>query len=576
LRPFGAGSEEWRSLQILPDPVSPYADSICSTTTSPDAAPAAGTGLAHCLLWCEAMHADQLIRVLIIDDDRVDRSLYRQCLQQSPAWEFEFAEADSAIAGLEIARAWRPDCTLLDFNLPDMDGIEVLSRLRGGTARLPCATVMLTAYGGEELAVRAMKAGASDYLPKGRLSADTLPHAVMNAIQRFQMQQEIEQQRSALTISERRYQMLIEAIPQMVWSANTEGRVEYANRRWLEYTGLALEEAAHLGWDGLLHPEDRERTWRAWNEATGSGSTFEIEHRLKRASDGTYRWHLVRAVPLRTSAGEITNWLGTGTDIEDQKQADKIVLEEQKLKGLGRMAGGVAHDFNNLLVCILGGATCAMDTLPPSHPAQNMLRGVVQAGELVADLTRRMLTSAGKGNLSIASTNIDRLVRETCESIQTSIPRTIHLEIQGERDMPPVKTDAAQMRQAVVDLVMNAVEAIGEKGSGKISVRSTVVEIGEDPVRTGEFTPASVPAGKYIALDVQDTGCGMDEETRNKVFDPFFTTKFMGRGLGLAAVHGFVRSTGGGVQVDSKPGEGTKFRLLLPVALEEVKSCACV
>jgi PAS domain S-box-containing protein len=515
------------------------------------------------------MHSNPPIRVMIIDDDRVDRHLYKQCLQQSPAWKFEFAEADSARAGIETASAWRPDCTLLDFNLPDMDGIEALSRLKGEPNGFPCATILLTAYGGEELAVKAMKAGASDYLPKGRLSADTLPHAVVNAIQRFQMQQQIEQQRSALTISERRYQILLEALPQMVWSANAEGRVEYANRRWFEYTGLALEEAARLGWDRLLHPEDRERTWRAWDQAAKSGCAFEIEHRLRRASDGAYRWHLVRAVPLRIG-GEISNWHGTCTEIEDQKQADRAALEEQKLKDLGRLAGGVAHDFNNLLVGIVGGASWAMDSLEASHPAQEMLQEVVLAGERAAELTRRMLACAGKGNFRVGRTNIDRLVRDACEGMQGSIPRTIRLEIQSGRDMPVVETDVAQMQQCVADLVMNAVEAIGESACGTISVCTTIIEIGEEPDRRS--ARAAIPPGKYVALDVQDSGCGMDEETRYKIFDPFFTTKFMGRGLGLAAVHGFVRSMGGGVQVDSTPGEGTRFRILLPAALEEENS----
>lgn len=482
--------------------------------------------------------------------------------------DFEIAEAESGAAGLHFVGIWRPDCILLDYNLPDMDGIEVLGQLKGDPEGPPCAVVMITAYGGEELAVRAMKAGASDYLPKARLSADTLSRIVNNAIERFRMRQQIEQHRSALKMSERRYQTVLEAIPQMVWSANAEGRVEYANYCWYQYTGLRLEEAKHFGWDRVLHPDDRERTWRAWKEAAESGSAFEIEHRLRRVSDGSYRWHLVRAVPMRPSADEVTNWLGTCTDIEGQKRADRFLLEEQKIKGIGLLAGGVAHDFNNLLVCVLGGASCAMESLPSEHPAQDMLREVIHAGERLAELTRRMLAYAGKGNFCIARTNIDRLVRETCESIRDSIPQSIHLEIHAGRDTPPVKTDAVQMRQVVVDLLMNAVEAIGERASGRISVCSAVVEIDEDPGRTSPVT-STVPAGKYVALDIQDTGCGMDEETRNKVFDPFFSTKFAGRGLGLAAVQGFVRSTGGGVQVDSKPGEGTRFRLLLPAAYEQ-------
>ena len=511
------------------------------------------------------MLAERPVRILIIDDNRVDRSLYKQCLQSSPAWKFEFAEAESGVAGMELADAWRPDCTLLDFNLPDLDGIEVLSRLRGNPNRLPCATVMLTAYGGEELAVRAMKAGASDYLPKGHLSADTLPHAVMNAIQRFQLQQQVLQQQSALANSERRYQVLLEAIPQMVWIANAAGRIEYANRRWLEYSGLAAGEAAGLGWDRLLHPEDRDRTWSAWERATESGATFEIEHRLRRASGGGYRWHLVRAVPLRTgTTGEGASWLGTGTDIEDQKRAENATLEEQKLKGLGRLAGGVAHDFNNLLVCILGGASCAMQTLPEPHPAQEMLREVLQAGERAAELTRRMLAYAGKATFHIEPTDVGQLVDQACESIRAEIPGGIQLEIRISPGVPPAKTDAEHMRQAIVDLVLNAVEAIGEIVPGRISVLTTVAEIDEESVRESGIPPPG--AGKYVVLEVQDSGCGMDEETRNKIFDPFFSTKFIGRGLGLAAVQGFVRGTEAGLQVDSTPGRGTRFRVLLPVS----------
>ena len=516
------------------------------------------------------MHSDQPIRVLIVDDDSLDRLLSRQSLQQSPVWDFEFAEADSATAGLEMANTWRPDCTLLDFHLPDMDGIEVLSRLGRDPNGIPCATVMLTAFGGEELAVRAMKAGASDYLAKGRLSAEALSHAVVNAVQRFRMQRQIEQQRSALTASDRRFQILLEAIPQMVWSANSEGRMEYANRRWFEYTGLAGEEdeASHLGWDRFLHPEDRDRTWSEWKQARESGSAFEVEHRLRRASDGSYRWHLVRAVPLRTSAGEISSWLGTCTDVEDQRQAGNAVLEEEKSKGIGRLAGGVAHDFNNLLVCILGGASCAMRSLPASHPAQTMLEDVIQAGERVAELTRRMLSYAGKASFHVEPVNVSQLIEDACQSIRPSIPKTIRLEVCSGPELPPARTDPDHMRQAIAHLVLNAMEAIGEGSSGRISIRAEAVELGEESIRTGGFGPAAA-AGEYVALEVRDTGCGMDEETRNKIFDPFFTTKFMGRGLGLAAVHGFVRSTGGSVEVDSQPGQGSAFRILLPVAKAE-------
>jgi two-component system cell cycle sensor histidine kinase/response regulator CckA len=383
------------------------------------------------------------------------------------------------------------------------------------------------------------------------------------------MQERIEEQRSALENIGRRHQVLLEAIPQMVWTANAEGRVEYANRRWLEYTGLAVEDAERLGWDQSLHQEDRERTLGAWNSAVASGSVFEIEHRLRRASDGSYRWHLVRAVPMRTGDGRITNWFGTCTEIEDQKQAERTIQQKQKLEGIGALAGGVAHDFNNLLMCILGGASCAMERLPPSHPVQDLLGSVVQAGEQAAELTRKMLAYAGKGSFYLELVDIGELAREICENLRPTIPPATRLECHSGLDVPPVETDRAQMRQVIIDLVKNAVEAIGEGVPGSVSVRTAVIDVDRRSARKIDCGPLPIPPGKYVTLEVRDTGCGMDEETRSRIFDPFFTTKFMGRGLGLAAVDGFVRSHRGGVQVDSTPGEGTRFRLLLPAFQQE-------
>jgi PAS domain S-box-containing protein len=404
-----------------------------------------------------------------------------------------------------------------------------------------------------------------DYLPKGQVVGEGLPHTVANAIERFQMQQRIDEQRSALEKSSRQYQTLLEAIPHMVWMAGAEGRVEYANSQWLEYAGLDLEQCGLLGWDDVLHPEDRERTWTAWNQARQAGSAFEIELRLKRAADGRYRWHLVRAVPFRGTAGEIANWFGTCTEIEARKQAETVNLQQEKLQGIGQLAAGVAHDFNNLLVAILGGASFVMESLPPSHPAQDMLQGVVGAAERAAELTGRMLAYAGKGNMYLQPTDLNQLVRDTCDSLEASIPKPIRLHIRTGPGLPAVTTDSRQLRQAIVDLVWNAVEAIPEGAAGTISVRTETQQVDEG-------SPEAVAAGQYVVLEVRDTGCGMNDETQKRIFDPFFSTKFTGRGLGLAAVHGFVRSNGGAVLVDSGPGKGACFRILLPAMPVEARS----
>jgi two-component system cell cycle sensor histidine kinase/response regulator CckA len=507
------------------------------------------------------------LRILIIDDDRADREIYKRCLQLSPGWTFEFTEAGSGREGLKKAITAEPDCVLLDYNLPDQDGLEVVSALRASSGHTGCAIVMLTAFGGEELAVRAMKAGVTDYLPKGRVAADTLPHTVLNAIEKARMQSQIEVQQAELQRSARRYQVLLEAVPQMVWMATAGGRVEYANRRWLEYTGLRLEEAADLGWEQLLHPEDRERTYKAWDGGRRADGIFEIEHRLRRASDGVYRWHLVRAAPLANPAtGEITSWFGTCTDIEDQKRMERDMLQRQKLESIGLLAGGVAHDFNNLLVAILGGASLAMDSLPESHPAQPLLGEVLSAGERAAQLTRQMLAYAGKSNLFVEPVDLGQLVQSACDQISRSLPKGVQVKVEIGA-LPSIETDLEQMRQAVVDLVTNAVEAVGQTG-GIVEVRADAAEIREESLDHNGARP--MDPGRYVLLEVTDTGCGMDAETRTKIFDPFFSTKSTGRGLGLAAVQGFVRSNRGAIEIDSAPGRGTRFRILLPAAAEPV------
>jgi len=508
----------------------------------------------------------QQLRILVVDDDRIDREIYKRCLKEIANPSFEFAEAESAAAGIELAKSGRPDCILLDYDLPDMNGLEVLDGFRSDSGSLPCAVVMLTAFGGEALAVQAMKAGVTDYLPKRQVSVESLTFTVTSAIHKFQMQRRIEEHRAAMKRSQRRYELLLEAMPQMVWMANAEGTVEYANRRWLEYTGLSLETAGRMGWDQVLHPEDRELTWTAWKSAIESGSEFEIEHRLMRASGQGYRCHLVRAVPMKNPTGEVTNWFGTCTDVENQKQSEKAAHQKEKLETLGLLAGGIAHDFNNLLVGIIGGASFVMDTVPLPDSAARVLRDVMRSGERAAELTRKMLAYSGRGNFVVEPIDMDRLARQTCEFLRSSLPKRIHLRFEGGRQLPLVQTDAEQLRQVIVELVTNAVEAIDENASGAIWVYARFAEIDEELARHEQLETAVGAGVKFVSLEVQDTGCGMDRETQAKIFDPFFSTKFTGRGLGLSAVHGFVRSNGGAVRVRSGPGEGTVVQVVLPAA----------
>jgi two-component system, cell cycle sensor histidine kinase and response regulator CckA len=502
-------------------------------------------------------------RILVVDDNPADRLLYRMSLSGNADWVFEIAEAENGEAALAVCRACRPDCIVLDFNLPSMDGLEFMSAVKREFGDLPCPIVMLTGVRDERIAVRAMKSGAADYIPKSDNVGDALERAIVGAIEKSRMRRQIQEQRTALAASERQHRSLLEALPQLVWVADTEGIVEYANRRWWEYTGLEPKNGIRM--KDAVHAEDRQRYSDARKRAVATNSPFEMEVRLRRAADRSDRWHLIRVVAIKES-GDNGKWLGTCTDIEDLKRAERAIQQKQKWESIGLLAGGIAHDFNNLLVGILGGASYAADVLPPNHSIQPTLDNIVKSGERAAKLTRQMLAYSGQGNFFLEQVDLSAAVKETFQLVRALIPPNVRLDINTADELPLIETDASQMQQVIMNLVVNAAEAIPENQPGTVNVWTSAEKISPTSAPPGFALPHDVLGGTFVILEVHDTGCGMDEETKSKIFDPFFTTKFTGRGLGLAAVQGILRSTGGWITVESARGQGSLFRVVIPAA----------
>jgi len=250
-------------------------------------------------------------------------------------------------------------------------------------------------------------------------------------------------------------------------------------------------------------------------------------------------------------------------DVGERKKFERELQETQKLESLGLLAGGIAHDFNNLLTGILGFASLAYSKVPVDDPVRPHLRGIVQAGERAAFLTRQMLAYAGKGRFVTETMDLGELVREISELVRTSISKTVELKLDLASNLPPIEADPAQIQQIVMNLVINGAEAIGENATGKVEIRTSLREI--NAREASEFFRAEESGpGTYLQLEVSDTGSGMDEATKARIFDPFFTTKFTGRGLGLAAVQGIVKGHSGAIRVYSTPGHGTSFLILLP------------
>jgi two-component system cell cycle sensor histidine kinase/response regulator CckA len=519
------------------------------------------------------------LNILIIDDEPVDREIFKQYLDADRPGAFVYADAGTGQDGLRRLRDFHPDCILLDLNLPDMDGLKMVRHLHEGREMLPCAVVMLTGTGNEEIAVEAMKLGVMDYMVKSPASAYALPRVVASAVQRFRFQDEIARQRVALEQRNReletiraelfdekeRYRILAENIPQLVWTSDSNGCLHYANHRFQEFNGKV--DTSLLPLDSLVHTDDRTGLWNKWNEAARAGCAFETELRLRRAQDQTWRWHLMRTAPLPAADGGPVHWFGTFTDIEDQRRAEEALRQREKTDSIGLLAAGVAHDFNNLLVGIMGGASVVRESLDQSHPAWPMLEMVLRSSERAAQLTQQLLAYAGKVEVGLEPANISQVVRKACEPVRTSIPPNVRLTIETADDTPSIDTNAGHLREVVVNLVMNAVEAIGEQ-DGDVTVRTAVEPVSPGTGNSGgaqsNVLGYELAEGQYVLIEVSDSGPGMDDQTQTRIFDPFFTTKFMGRGLGLAAVQGIVRSLGGGIRVSSATGIGSAFQVLLP------------
>jgi two-component system, cell cycle sensor histidine kinase and response regulator CckA len=273
------------------------------------------------------------------------------------------------------------------------------------------------------------------------------------------------------------------------------------------------------------------------------------------------------AVPMLDENGTPRGAVGVFVDITERKRAEDRLREAQKLESLGLLAGGVAHDFNNLLVGVIGNASLAQEILPPDSPALDLLERVVKTGEQAAHLTRQMLAYAGKGKFLVEALNLSDLIPEMSSLLRTSISRMIALHYDLAKDLPLIEADRGQVEQVFMNLMLNAAEAI-ESREGLIAVRTCLQNVDARYLRLHPEAAALRP-GPYVCLEVRDTGCGMDEATRARIFDPFFSTKFTGRGLGLAAVAGILRSHKGAILVTSAPGKGSCFTVLLPAA-----SCA--
>ena len=313
-----------------------------------------------------------------------------------------------------------------------------------------------------------------------------------------------------------------------------------ANDTLLGWLGYSQDEMAQLNWRAMTPPQYRQQDENAIDEMRSNGCSRPYEKELLDRAGRPFP-AVVNAAALDLDSGSFL-WFILNSN--DRNRMEPRPLRSQKLESLGLIAGGVAHDFNNLLATIMGNASLSLDAVSREHPAFRPLSEVVVASQRASDLTQQVLAYSGRAAFQIQPIDISAAVREIGGLLETTISKKIDLTFDLGTDLPTVDADQGQIHQIIMNLVINASDAIGEK-PGEIGVTTRRMNTSDQ--------------GVCVCLEVRDTGCGMSEATRARIFDPFFTTKPDGRGLGLATVLSIVRNHRGALLVESEVGQGATF-----------------
>jgi len=301
-----------------------------------------------------------------------------------------------------------------------------------------------------------------------------------------------------------------------------------------------------------------------------------VQEALRQARDELERKVAERTARLGEANEQLARELAERERAEaERRKLEAQMLQAQKLESLGLLAGGIAHDFNNILTAILGHADLALETLPPGSALRNHIKEISVASHRAAELAGQMLSYSGRVPFAMVSADLTAVIQQMLQLLEASVSKKARLIFRLEPCLPRVEADPTQLRQVIMNLIINASEAIGDV-NGTIELRTRSIDDVSTQLPGDGWVGPAPSAGSYVALEVSDTGCGMDAGTRSRMFDPFFTTKFTGRGLGLATVLGIIRGHEGHIRVESKSGQGTKFTILLassPVQAIEEPAC---
>jgi len=352
--------------------------------------------------------------------------------------------------------------------------------------------------------------------------------------------------------------------PTMAHSIDQDGRLSEVTDLWLERLGYAWDEVIGRPSTEFLSAESARYAREVVLPAFFRTGVCDVEYEMRR-KDGTLIPVRLRGVALRGGSGSFDRSIAVIEDLSEKRALEQRMLEAQKLESLGRMAGSIAHDFNNLLASMMGSTQLALRHTSHIPVAAKALDHVMLAATRAADLCRQLLAYSGRGRFHVEVLDLDGLVTEMSRVLAMNVGDRVRIQLELGRTGARVEVDATEIRQVLMNLIINAGQALGDR-AGTIQIRTSLRDL--DAAAIARTSHPSAQPGRYVVLEVIDDGPGIAPDVLANIFDPFFTTKTSGHGLGLAAVHGIMRGHRGTLEITSEPGHGTRFQLFLPVAGE--------
>jgi len=527
-----------------------------------------------------------LYTILVIDDEPSIRKSYSNFLED---YNYSTIEASNGHEGMKLLKEKKPDLVLVDLHMPDIDGLDILAWATEHAPNTP--TIVCSGTGVIRDVIEALRLGAWDYILKPVQDFSVLLHAVNKAIERarlirenklynLHLESEVEkrtkqveqaninllQLNNRLRQSEEKFRTYTESAPVAIIIYQDAGWI-YANPAAEQLMAASLVELSSLEFSDIIHPDFR-HIYHSNRITNLSDAFLKNSHELKIiARDGSEKWVNFRAEKIEFEGKNAV--MVSAMDIGDLKQAEiekqqlEIQLRQaQKMESIGTLAGGIAHDFNNILSSVIGYTELTLADMSEGKPASKQnLQAILRAGERARDLVSQILTFSRQTELVNIPIKMHMIANEVLKLLRSSIPTTIEI-IHKIQKCKPILADPTQIHQVIMNLCTNAFHAMQGSG-GVMTVTLSPIEIqAQDSEKIAELSP-----GSYAKLEVIDTGTGMSQSTIERIFDPYFTTKEKGKGtgLGLAVVHGIVTNHNGAITVESIPGQGSTFRVFLPV-----------